>query len=146
MKERVQKIIAERGVCSRRAAEKLIMEGRVKVNGRRIRCIVTDKYGNKVETKTAVLRMAATIVTQPEDVTAAKGETVKVTVKAVGTDLTYQWYIKNAGKDKFVKSSVTKATYTVEMAKKVDGREIYCVVKDKYGKTVKSDIVTLSMN
>lgn len=36
MKERVQKIIAERGVCSRRAAEKLIMEGRVKVNGRRI--------------------------------------------------------------------------------------------------------------
>lgn len=36
MKERVQKIIAERGVCSRRAAEKLIAEGRVKVNGRRI--------------------------------------------------------------------------------------------------------------
>ncbi len=36
MKERVQKIIAERGVCSRRAAEKLIAEGRVRVNGRRI--------------------------------------------------------------------------------------------------------------
>ena len=36
MKERVQKIIAERGVCSRRAAEKLIVEGRVKVNGRKI--------------------------------------------------------------------------------------------------------------
>ena len=36
MKERVQKIIAERGVCSRRAAEKLIAEGRVKVNGRKI--------------------------------------------------------------------------------------------------------------
>ena len=117
-----------------------------KVNGRRIRCIVTDKYGNKVETKTVVLRMAATIVTQPKDVTAPKGETVKVTLKAVGTELTYQWYIKNAGKDKFVKSSVTSATYTVKMAKKADGRKVYCVVKDNYGKSVKSDIVTLSMS
>ena len=36
MKERVQKIIAERGVCSRRAAEKLIEEGRVRVNGRKV--------------------------------------------------------------------------------------------------------------
>ena len=36
MKERVQKLIAERGVCSRRAAEKLIEEGRVRVNGRRV--------------------------------------------------------------------------------------------------------------
>lgn len=36
MKERVQKIIAERGICSRRAAEKMIAEGRVKVNGRKV--------------------------------------------------------------------------------------------------------------
>jgi len=36
LKERVQKIIAERGVCSRRAAEKLIEENRVRVNGRRV--------------------------------------------------------------------------------------------------------------
>ena len=117
-----------------------------KVNGRRIRCIVTDKYGNKVETKTVLLRMAATIITQPKDVTAAKGESVQVTVEAVGTDLSYQWYIKNAGKEKFVKSSVTSATYSVKMAKKVHGRELYCVVKDKYGKRVKSDIITLSMS
>ena len=117
-----------------------------KVNGRRIRCIVTDKYGKKVETKTVLLRMAATIITQPKDVTAAKGESVQVTVEAVGTDLTYQWYMKNAGKEKFVKSSVTSATYSVKMAKKVHGRELYCVVKDKYGKSVKSDIITLSMS
>jgi 23S rRNA pseudouridine2605 synthase len=36
LKERVQKIIAERGVCSRRAAEKLIEEGKVRVNGRKV--------------------------------------------------------------------------------------------------------------
>ncbi len=34
MEQRVQKIIASSGVCSRRAAEKLIEEGRVSVNGK----------------------------------------------------------------------------------------------------------------
>lgn len=33
MKERLQKILAARGVCSRRAAEELLRDGRVKVNG-----------------------------------------------------------------------------------------------------------------
>ena len=33
MAERLQKILAERGVCSRRKAETLIREGRVRLNG-----------------------------------------------------------------------------------------------------------------
>ena len=33
MEERLQKIISARGIVSRRAAEKLIEEGRVSVNG-----------------------------------------------------------------------------------------------------------------
>ena len=33
MNERLQKILSEAGICSRRAAEKLIEQGRVKVNG-----------------------------------------------------------------------------------------------------------------
>lgn len=37
MKERVQKILAEAGVCSRRAGEQLIEAGRVTVNGRKVR-------------------------------------------------------------------------------------------------------------
>lgn len=37
MKERVQKLLAQAGVCSRRAAEALIEEGRVTVNGRKVR-------------------------------------------------------------------------------------------------------------
>jgi len=36
MKERIQKIIAAQGICSRRAAEELIAAGKVKVNGRRV--------------------------------------------------------------------------------------------------------------
>lgn len=37
MKERLQKIIAMAGISSRRAAEKLILEGRVSVNGKTVR-------------------------------------------------------------------------------------------------------------
>ena len=117
-----------------------------KSNGRRVICIIRDKYGNKVQTKTVLIRMAATITAQPKSVTAKNGATAQTTVKAVGDGLTYQWYIKNAGKENFVKSSVTSATYSVTMSKKVDDRQAYCVVKDKYGKSVKSDIVTLSMS
>ena len=114
-------------------------------NNRRLLCIVKDKYGKTAQTETVVIRMAATIIKQPSDVTIEKGKTVETSVTAVGNDLKYQWYIKNKSSDKFVKSSITDATYTVEMAKKVDGRQAYCVVTDKYGKTDKSDIVTFTM-
>src|SRR4051794_6248986 len=43
--ERVQKILARAGVASRRAAERLIADGRVRVNGR----IVTE-LGSKADT------------------------------------------------------------------------------------------------
>ena len=36
MKERIQKIIAQAGIASRRAAEKMVLDGRVTVNGTRI--------------------------------------------------------------------------------------------------------------
>ena len=41
--ERIQKVISELGYCSRRKAEKLIIEGKVKVNGK-----IVDKLGTKV--------------------------------------------------------------------------------------------------
>ena len=40
MRERIQKILASRGVCSRRAAEKMILEGRVSCNG--ITCVLGE--------------------------------------------------------------------------------------------------------
>ena len=116
-----------------------------KVDGRRVRCVVKDKYGNTVESKTFVLRMTATITEQPESIAAKKGTTVEATVKAAGTDLTYQWYIKNKDSDKFVKSSVTEATYSVKMSNKVDGRQAYCKITDKYGNTVESEVITFTM-
>ena len=46
MKERLQKIIARAGICSRREAEKLISAGKVTVDGK----IITE-LGSKVDSK-----------------------------------------------------------------------------------------------
>ena len=108
-------------------------------------CIITDAEGNRVKSKTVILREAASITSQPQDAQAQSGNTVKVTVKASGDGLKYQWYVKNAGAKKFTKSSVTKATYSTKMREAAQGRQIYCVVTDTYGKTAKSKTVTLGM-
>ena len=85
------------------------------------------------------------ITSQPKSVTVAEGEKAKVTVSAQGDSLTYQWYIANAGSTKFSKSSTTTATYSVEMNESRDGRQVYCVVTDKYGNSVTTDTVTINM-
>jgi len=116
-----------------------------KVKGRRIYCIVTDKYGKTVQSKTFLLRESVSIATQPKTVTVAKNKTAKVTVKASGDGLKSTWYIKNAGSSKYSKSSVKTASYSTKMTSKVKNRQVYCVVTDKYGKTVKTVTVKLKM-
>lgn len=113
---------------------------------RRVYCVITDKYGKTVTSETMILRMAATITTQPKDASAANGSVAKTTVKAAGDGLTYTWYIKNAGASSYSKSSVTTASYSCKMSAATDGRTAYCVVTDKYGKTAKSTTVTFTMN
>ena len=117
-----------------------------KSKDRLVYCIVTDANGESVKSKTVILREAASITSQPKDSIVQSGETAKVTVKASGDGLKYQWYIKNAGKDKFSKSSVTKASYSTKMTDKSAGRQVYCVVTDAYGKKVQSKTVTLGMS
>ena len=48
--ERLQKVIADSGVCSRRKAEQLMLEGKVKVNG-----VVTKVLGTKVGKNDTIL-------------------------------------------------------------------------------------------
>lgn len=47
--ERIQKVMAEQGYCSRRAAEKLIEQGKVQLNGRPV------KLGDKMDIKNDIL-------------------------------------------------------------------------------------------
>ena len=117
-------------------------------DGRQVYCVVKDKYGNSVKTNTVTLSMGnvAKITKQPVSVTVASGATAKVSFTATGDGLTYTWYFKNKGATSFSKTtSFTSNTYSVVMDATRDGRQVYCVVKDKYGNSVKSDTVTLRM-
>ena len=50
MTERLQKLIARAGLCSRRAAEDLLSEGRVRVNGRVAQLgDKADEYADRIE-------------------------------------------------------------------------------------------------
>ena len=115
------------------------------VKDRCIYCVVKDQYGKTVQSKTFVLRESVSITTQPKTVTVANGATAKVSVSARGDGLTYTWYFKNAGQTSYSKSSVTKATYSTTMNSKSVNRLLYCVVKDTYGNSVKTETVKLKM-
>ena len=54
--ERIQKVIAECGYCSRRKAEKLILEGKVKVNGNTVLELGTKvNHGDSIEVEGVIL-------------------------------------------------------------------------------------------
>ena len=117
-------------------------------NGRRVLCKVYDKYGNMVQSDSALLKMKQTvkITSQPQSVTVAKGATAKVTVKATGDGLTYRWYYKDAGSSEYVYTSSFKGnTYSVTMTAARNGRRVLCRVYDKYGNSVKSNSALLKM-
>ena len=115
-------------------------------SGRQVRCVVTDKYGNKVTSDTVTLkaRAVAKITKQPTSVTVAAGTKATVKITATGDGLTYQWYAKEAGASSFKKSSATGITYRATITKANSGRQVRCVVTDKYGNKVTSKTVTLT--
>lgn len=81
------------------------------------------------------------ITKQPKSCYVEAGEKISVTVKAKGKGLKYQWYVRNPGGKKFHKSSIKSATYECTMTEARNGRSLYCVVKDKYGNSVKTKTV-----
>lgn len=117
-----------------------------KINGRQAYCVITDSTGAKVTSKTVTLSVVPTlkISAQPQDAVAAMDGTAKATVSVSGgSGVKYQWYVKNPGSNSFVKSSITKSTYSVKMKESIEGRQLYCVVTDNYGQKVVSDTVTV---
>ncbi len=56
MEERLQKIMAACGVCSRRAAEKLILDGKVRVNGN------VAALGDKADSETDVIEVSGRVI------------------------------------------------------------------------------------
>ena len=79
------------------------------------------------------------IINQPADFSAKKGETVKLSVKAEGVGLTYQWYYKKSSAKSWTKwNKQTKANVSFKMDSGWNNAQFYCLVKDKAGKSAKT--------
>lgn len=111
-------------------------------NGRYLRCVVTDKYGNSLKSNAAYMKITSLAITgQPSSVTAKKGTSVSFKITANGPGITYRWqYSDNAGKTWHNSSNLT-AKYSATLNDTNNGRYLRCVVTDKYGNSLKSSTV-----
>ena len=116
-------------------------------NGRQVYCVVTDQNGNSVQTNVVTMTVtpALKITTQPTSRTVNAGTNATFSVTATGSGLTYAWYYKDPGASAFSKSASTASSVTYTTSAARNGRQVYCVVKDKNGNTVKSNTVTLTV-
>ena len=109
-------------------------------NGRYLRCIVTDKYGNSIKSNAVYMKITSLKITgQPINATAAKGKIVTFTVTAKGPSITYQWQLSDDKGKTWRNSSNKTATYSTTLSDKNDGRYVRCIVTDKYGNSVISN-------
>ena len=117
-------------------------------DSRQIYCVVTDKYGNTATTNTVTLNLktVAKITKQPQSVSAVSGAKATVSFSAEGDGLTYKWYYKNKSATKFSLTTAFKSHYySVDMNSSRAGRQVYCVITDKYGNRVTTNTATLNM-
>ena len=88
-----------------------------------------------------------TIKTQPKSVTVAPGGTVKCSVSASGSKLSYQWYYKKSGESGWTKwKGHTSSSFSETADSTWNGMAVYCKVTDGSGKSVnsKNAVVTVS--
>ena len=118
-----------------------------KSNGRKIYCVVSDKYGNKITSKTVTIGMKnkISVLKQPKSSNCLSGNTVRLSVSAKGDGLKYQWWVRDRGSDRFYKSSIKSSEYKASMNEQRNGRYLYCEITDKYGCKVLTEIVSINL-
>ena len=117
-------------------------------NGYQYKCKVSNAAGY-VYTNAVTLTVASkpTITTQPKSQTASPDTTVKFTVKASGTGLTYQWYYRTSSTGTWKKSTLTgnaSATLSVKATEARNGYQYKCRVSNAAG-YVYTNAVTLTV-
>ncbi|WP_050748008.1 S-layer homology domain-containing protein [Peptoniphilus sp. oral taxon 386] len=113
--------------------------------GAKCRCIIKDKNGNTVITREALLTVQPIplkITKQPVGQSGSAGSSWTLSVEAEGVGLTYQWYSMVLMNYPEPIDGAVYSSYTTSLP--IISRRYYCIVKDKFGNTVKSDTVTLS--
>ena len=94
-----------------------------------------DGTSSTTSCNVTVTNVAPSITKQPEDITVEPGQAASFTVKADGSNNTYQWYIAN---DKISSGTelkgATKSTYTISadsVTPDLNGKYFYCVVSNE---------------
>ena len=115
------------------------------ISGIQLRCVVSDCHGNSVTSDTVTFKISTPlkILRQPGSRCVAVGERASTKVHAQGDGLHYQWYQKDPAQEQFEKSSVTTASYAVNMTREISGRQVYCVITDRIGNVVISESAVL---
>ena len=117
-------------------------------DGYQYRCKVTNDVGGLYSHEASLTVLSQTTITsQPASVTAELGDTVKFSVKASGTKLSYQWQYKKNSSDGWHDSglsSATTPTLTVKATNSVNGYQYRCKVTGSVD-TVNSNTVKLTV-
>ena len=115
-------------------------------SGNQLYCVVTDASGNSIRSDTVTMTAASAlaITRQPVDYTGPIGSTASFTVEAQGDGLTYQWWVKTRGGSSFTKSSIKTAAYSVELTEARNGNQLYCVVSDSHGNSLRTNTVSMT--
>ena len=85
------------------------------------------------------------ITAQPTDSEAVLGNKISVQMCVEGEGLTYTWYYKDINSSRFYCSTITADNYTVNATAERNGRQVYCVITDKFGNKATTDTVTLNI-
>ena len=117
-------------------------------SGTTVYCKVKDKYGNTKKSNTVTLKIPSPVKITKQiisfvDMFDRRVYRVKMKIDAMGEGLTYQWYL-NTGKG-FSLQKTYKKSYCIlwSWPTQKDSFQVYCIVKDKYGNTVKSKTKTV---
>ena len=116
------------------------------LDGRQYRCKVSGG-GTTLTSEAATITLFG-ITGQPKDVNAAAGTKVKLTVKAVGDGLSYQWQLSRDGGETWndcTSEGSDQASFSFKLKASFSGRQYRCVVMDESGHTAISAAATLTV-
>lgn len=120
------------------------------LNGYQFRCVVTNKKGQKMETRTVTLSIVPKITKQPKSTMVGPGATAKFTIEATGLGtLRYQWQFRKNSAAPWTTSGQSGAwtnTLSVATNNGLDGYTFRCVVTDANGQKSYSDTVALKIS
>ena len=120
--------------------------------GYQFRCLVSDKYGNTVESNTATFHVynAIEITTQPLKYYFGNTSTgTQISVVATGNNLTYQWqYLSASGSGAWINWNTSFGATTSTLSFTIvnagyNGRKTRCLITDADGNQKASNIATI---